>query len=143
MKIIKNVVASIAIVGVLSASGIAYASSIKTPAEIVSDLTGKSVESLYSQRVEGKTYGQIANDSGTFEEFKKEMLEQKKIILNERVQDGSLTQVEADEIYKNIQENQENCDGTGSAAIGQTFNSNFRMGNGMGNGIGRGGRLNN
>lgn len=136
MKIMKNVIASFAVLGILGASGMAYAASnAKTPAQILSDLTGKSVESLATESESGKTYGQIANESEDLKEFQAEMLQQKKIILDKKVKDNELTQAQADEIYKNIQENQENCDGTSNAAIGQNSGAGFGTGRGMGNGL--------
>jgi hypothetical protein len=80
----------------------------------------------------------MAKDAGKLEEFKAQMLEQKKAILDQRVKDGKLTQEQADEIYNAIKNNQANCDGTGSAAIGRKYGAGFGLGSGMGNGQGAG-----
>jgi len=138
MKNLKKIIAAVTVVGMLGASGAAYAATVKTPAEIASELTGKTVEDLYKERASGKTYGTIAKDAGKLEEFKAQMLEQKKAILDQRVKDGKLTQEQADEIYNAIENNQANCDGTGSAAIGRKYGAGFGLGSGMGNGQGAG-----
>jgi len=138
MKNLKKIIAAVTVVGILGATGAAYAATVKTPAEIASELTGKTVEDLYKERASGKTYGTIAKDAGKLEEFKAQMLEQKKAILDQRVKDGKLTQEQADEIYNAIKNNQTNCDGTGSAAIGRKYGAGFGQGSGMGNGLGAG-----
>lgn len=147
MKGLKKWAAALTVVAVLGAGGAAYAATAMTPAEIAANLTGKSVAELQQQRQAGQTYGAIANEAGKLDEFKTQMLEQKKAILDERVAEGKLTQEQADTIYKNIQENQANCDGTGNGArMGQKMGAGFgqgqgngmRMGNGAGNGQGLG-----
>lgn len=124
---LKKLLAVVTVVGVLGATGIAYAADISSPAAIVSGLTGKSVESVTEERADGKTYGTIAAESDKLDEFKAEMLKQKKAILDQRVSDGTLTQAEADEIYNNMKERMALCDGTGTGA-----------GCGMGAGLGQG-----
>jgi len=138
MTNLKKIVAGLTVVGMLGAAGIVYAATAKTPAEIVSGLTGKTLDELYEERAAGKTYGTIAGDAGKLDEFKAQMLEQKKTVLDQRVKDGKLTQEQADEIYDFIQNNQALCDGTGSAAVGKTYGAGFGRGNGMGTGNGRG-----
>lgn len=138
MKTLKKIVAGATVVGMLGAAGIVYAATAKTPAEIVSGLTGKTLEELYEERAAGNTYGTIAEDAGKLEEFKAQMLEQKKAILDQRVKDGKLTQEQADEIYNFIQNNQASCDGTGSAGIGKKYGAGFGQGSGMGMGRGNG-----
>ncbi len=66
------------------------------------------------------------------------MLEQKKVLLDERVKDGTLTQQQADEIYNRMKNNQANCDGTGNARIGKNSGAGFGQGKGMGRGFGCG-----
>ena len=138
MKSLKKVFATITVISILGAASAAYAATSKTPAEIVSGLTGKSVEDLYKERTAGKTYGTIAKDAGKLEEFKAQILEQKKAVLDQRVKDGTLTQVQADEIYNAIKDNQAVCDGTGSAGIGKKYGAGFGQGSCMGNGQGTG-----
>lgn len=142
MQRLKNWAVALTVAAVLGAGGAAYAATALTPAEITANLTGKSVAELQQQRQTGQTYGEIANEAGKLEEFKTQMMEQKKVILDERVATGKLTQEQADTVYKNMQENQANCDGTGSgnARMGKNALAGFGQGNGprSGNGIGNG-----
>lgn len=118
------------IVGAMSLTAFA-ASAYSTPAEAAAGVTGKTVEEVVTERQDtGKTYGEIADDAGKLEEFKNEMLEIKKDALAQKVADGTITQEKADEITKAIEENAANCDGTGSAGIGQNYGAGFGMGNG-------------
>lgn len=138
MKNLKKLVAVVAVVGILGAAGAAYAAA-KTPADIVSGLTGKSVEDVTKERVAGKPYGTIANDAGKLDEFKTQMLEERKAVLDQRVKDGTLTQKQADEIYNAMKSNQSTCIGNGNAGIGKRNGAGFGGGVcGMGNGQGRG-----
>jgi hypothetical protein len=144
MKNMKKLIAIVTMVGVLGTAGVAFAAG-QTPGDIAADLTSKTVEELYEERAEGKTFGAIAKDAGKLEEFKQQMLEQKKAVLDQSVEDGELTQEEADELYSEIKNNQANCDGSGNAAIGRKYGACFGQGNGMGNGqgAGRGARMRN
>jgi hypothetical protein len=142
MKNFKKLIAAATIVGILGVAGVAgaagasYAAGAKTPADIAAGLTGKTVEEIRSQRAAGTTCGTIAKEAGKLDEFKKEILVQKKAVLEQRVKDGKLTQEQADTIYKAIETNQAACDGTGSARIGQKNGAGF--GQGMGKGAGQG-----
>ena len=111
----------------------------QTPAQITAILAGKTVEQVTAKRATGKTYGTIAKKTGKLDEFKAATLEQKKLILDQRVADGNLTQEQADTIYNRLATNQATCDGTGSAAIGKSMGAGF--GRGMGNGQRNGGWL--
>lgn len=95
---------------------------------VISGLAGSFTISFAA---DPQTPASIAQQNGTFEEFKKERLELKKEILNQRVKDGVLTQTQADDIYKQLEENMATCDGSGSAKIGQKNGLTF--GNGSGN----------
>ena len=119
------------------------ASNYNTPAEAVAGLTGKTVENVIAEKFESdKTYGAIANEAGKLDEFKSEIFEIKKATLVKKVLAGTMTQEQADEIMAALDESMENCDGTGSARIGQKMNAGFGgmngNGNGQGNGQGRG-----
>ncbi len=138
MKMFKKLVLVFTVIAVLGAASAAYAATTKTPAEIAAGLTGKSEETLVQERAAGQTYGAIATDAGKLEEFKTQMLEQKKIILDQRVADGKLTQERADAIYNNMKSNQADCDGTGNAGMGKNAGLGLGQGNGMGNGQGTG-----
>ncbi|KRQ86332.1 hypothetical protein ABG79_01844 [Caloramator mitchellensis] len=135
MKMKKFAIA-IAATTLIGSTAMAYAAT--RPVDIVSKLTGKSVEALYQERQSGKTYGTIAKEAGKLDEFKAEMLKEKKALLDERVKSGVLTQAQADEIYNAIKNNQVTCDGTGTAKIGQKYGVGFGHGMGMGQGRGQG-----
>jgi|LSQX01.1.fsa_nt_gb hypothetical protein len=142
----KILILSLVLLIVLATSITAYAFTVRTPAEIVAELTGKSAEEVAEIRYEsGKTYGQIAYDESddTFEQFKEEILENRKAILNERVEEGVLTQEEADKILEDIEVMQEDCLGTGGGGYGMgrgfgMMGKQFGNGNGFGNGGNRG-----
>lgn len=145
MKGIKNFKKAafvLAAIIVLGSAGAVYAATYKTPADIVAGLTGKTADQVADQRETGKTYGQIANDAGKLDEFKAQMLEQKKAILDQRVKDGTLTQAQADEIYNSIKERQAACDGTGLGMMnGRGLGAGscgMGQGAGLGSGAGRG-----
>lgn len=140
-KGLKKWAAVLTAAAVLGAGGAVYAVTSLTPAEIAANVTGKSVAELQQQRQAGQTYGAIANEAGKLKEFKDQMLEQKKVTLNERVTEGRLTQEQANTIYQNMQEKQANCDGTGNgcqARMGQNCGAEFGKGAGCGNGAGLG-----
>ena len=133
MKKIRILVIALAITAILGTAGIAFAAaSGKTPAEILSSLTGKTVEQLFTERGQGKTFGALAQQYGKLDQFKAQVLGEKKAILDTRVKDGKLTQQQADDAYKAMKDNQADCDGTGSARIGQKNGAGFGMGQGKG-----------
>jgi hypothetical protein len=142
MKNMKKLIAVIAAVGVLGTAGAAYAATAKTPAEIAAALTGKTVAEVTKERAAGETYGTIANDAGKLDEFKAQILEQKKAVLDQRVKDGTLTQQQADDLYNAMKTNQATCNGTGNVQIGRKngmgFGNSAGNGQGMGRGMGRG-----
>lgn len=136
MKAKKRLIALVASIGILGVAGTAYAADIKSPADIAAGLTRKSITEINTDRAAGKTYGTIAKEAGQLDQFKIEMLDQKKAILDQRVKDGILTQQQADIIYKAIETNQATCDGTGSASIGRMNGAGFGRGTMMGQGRG-------
>ncbi|MGD9569176.1 MAG: hypothetical protein AB7V48_12865 [Sedimentibacter sp.] len=135
----KVLIIGLAVVVLAATSLTAFAfTGVSTPAEIVANLTGKSVEEVTEEKFESdKTYGQIAYDEGLWEEFNEEMLNSKKAFLDEKVADGTLTQEEADEIYTNILERQEYCNGNGTGGYGGMMGYGFGNG-GRGQGLGQG-----
>ncbi|TGE39898.1 hypothetical protein E4K67_02625 [Desulfosporosinus fructosivorans] len=140
MKNFKKLIAVATIIGSLGVVGVAgasYATGTTTPAGIAAGLTGKSVEDVTAQRAAGTTYGAIAQEAGKLDEFKAQSLEQKKLVLDQRVADGNLTQAQADDIYNSIKTNQATCDGTGSAGIGKANGVGFGQGIGTGRGSGQ------
>jgi len=130
--------AVILLVGAFSVTAMA-ATGYRTPSEILAGLTGKTTDSVTTERAEsGKTYGTIANEAGVLDQFKSQMLEQKKAILEEKVAAGTITQERADAIIAAMENNQVNCDGTGSG-MGMRSGTRTGSGTGMGFGSGRGG----
>ncbi|MDP4126527.1 MAG: hypothetical protein Q8912_06275 [Bacillota bacterium] len=138
MKNFKKLIAAATIVISLGVTGAVYAASTTSPADIVSNLTGKSAEEITEQRAAGKTYGAIAQESGKLDEFKNQLLEQKKLVLNQRVNDGYLTQAQADQIYNSLKANQATCDGTGTGRTGLGKGTGIGYGHGVGMGVGSG-----
>ena len=141
MKNLKKLIAAATIVGMLGVVGVAgaaVATGATTSAGIVAGLTGKSVDTVTAERAAGKTYGTIAQEAGKLDEFKTENLVQKKAVLDQRVKDGTLTQEQANVIYKSIEANQATCDGTGSAKMGQKNGMGYGQGMGAGQHIGGG-----
>jgi hypothetical protein len=139
MKKFMKVSVVAVVIFVLGTAGTAFAASFKTPAEIVSALTGKTTDAINSERVEGKTYGAIANDAGKLEEFKTQVLKQKKVNLDQRVKDGTLSQERANAIYDAIEKAKSTCDGKGRTCLGAGCGAKIGAGGcGMGNNLGRG-----
>lgn len=135
MKKLKKLGLTISVSAIVLASGIgvALASDVLSPAEKLSELTGTSVEALYEAKGD-KTFGEVASENGVLDEFKENMLQNKKTILDQRVAEGRLTQEEADEIYSKLLENMETCDGSGNREDHERLGIGFGGGNGMGNG---------
>lgn len=138
MKKTTRMIMTATLITALSATGaIAFADTLyKTPAEILSGLTGKSVETVTNEKIStGKTYGTLAKDAGQLDAFKAESLESKKAQLDAQVKAGQMTQAQADTILNALKANQATCDGTGTAKIGQQYNAGFGSeGQGLGNG---------
>lgn len=140
MKITKKILTGCVAVAAIAATSVTAfaASAYSTPAEAVAGITGRTEESIISERQEsGKTYGTIAAEAGKLKEFHAEMLELRKENLSAQVAAGTITQERAGEILKTIEENQAACDGTGSARIGQATGARFGS-SGAGQGLGRG-----
>lgn len=139
MKHFKKLAVVVAILGVLGTAGVAYAATTKTPAEVVSVLTGKTIQDVTKERAAGKTYGTIAKDAGKLDQFKVQMLELRKEVLDQGVKDGTITQERADILYNAMKSNQAACDGTGKAGLGMKKGAGCASGGcGLGNGQGRG-----
>lgn len=137
MKNLKKLIVLVTTLGVLGTAGTVYAATLKTPAEIVSGLTGKTVEEVTEQRAStGETYGTIAEEAGRLDEFQTEMLQQRKAVLDEQVKAGQITQDQANQIYENIKNNQATCNGQGIGGRGYGMRG---AGCGLGQGYGCGG----
>lgn len=144
MKNLKRIfIVGLVVLALAATSLTAFAfTGVSTPAEIMANITGKTVEEVTEQKITSdKTYGEIAYDEGLWEEFNDEMLKSKKAFLDEKVKEGAITQEEADEIYENILERQEYCNGNGSGFGGGMMGYGFGNGGrglGQGRGCGRG-----
>lgn len=125
----KRIVLYTALVLALLFPVAALAASYSSPAELLSSLTGVSVQELIEKHQQDETYGQIAEEYGVLDQYKAGQLEIKKQIIDERVQSGRITQEQGEQIKKAIEERIANCDGSGT-----------RMGNGAGKGMGGMGR---
>ena len=116
------------------------ASAYSTPAEALAGLTGKTVDEVIALRQEsGERYCDIAAEAGKLDEFRAAVLEMKKEIINQRVEEGRLTQERAGELIQRM----ENCDGTGQAKLGQEFGIRYQNNKGTGMGTGNGWRAGN
>jgi len=85
-----------------------------TKQEILSHLTGKTKDQIEEERLQAKTYGEVAKNNQVLEEFKQENLESIKTTLQEKVEKGQITEEQKDRIVNNIEEHHANCDGTGN-----------------------------
>lgn len=133
-KIKKTVLTASLLVGVLAFSGLAYAD-VMTPVQKLSELTGKSVETLYAEKGEG-TFGALASEAGYLEEFQAGMIENKKEVIAKRVEEGRLTQEQADAIIEAMVEHQALCDGTGYQGEKPRYGVGFGQGQAQGQGMG-------
>lgn len=115
----------------------------ETPASIVANLTGRTIEDVINEKMEtGKTYGTIAKENGKLDEFKKECLKIKEKVLKDNVEKGLLSQTEADSILAAIKTNQAICDGDGTGYCrnqgygkGRKWNTGNNTGKGRGYGF--------
>lgn len=110
----------------LSIATTAFAASVyNNPAEIVANLTGRTVDSIIDEKYDtGKSFGTIAKEAGKLDEFKAEILELKKEQLAIRVSEGRLSQQQADKIIASIEERQALCDSNYEYGCG--YGHNYR-----------------
>lgn len=131
----KLITLSIAGAVVLSMGGLAFADSFKNPAQTYADLAEITVEEAYELRGTDKTFGQLAQENDLIDDFRKTNLESKKTILADMVRTEQITQEQADEIIKAMEQN--DCSTPGENRIGQKFGVGFgRYLNGNGHGRG-------
>ncbi len=144
MKNLKSKLIILSAISILSIGSAAtvLAADYPTPADIAASVTGKAVAEVIQERIDtGKTYGAIAAEAGKLEEFKEEMLNTKEEMLREDVENGVISQQEADDTLNTIKERQAICDGTGCGlgyGSGCGFGSGRGAGRGCGAGLGRG-----
>ena len=153
MKIRKiAVLVAVVLVVLVGAVSLSFAATDwKTPAEILSGLTGKSVDEILDGRQSGLSLGEQATAAGQLDAFKEERLAQMRSRLDEAVQEDVLTQEEADTRYQTIVDRQALCTGTGNpdgtaagnglcggAGSGLNREAGSGMGRGRGMGLGKG-----
>ena len=132
-KKVISVIGAVLAIAVISVSVYA-ASAYSTPAEALAGLTGRTASEAAALRQEtGDRYCDIAADEGVLDEFKAAVLEMKKDIISQRVEEGILTQERAGELIRRM----ENCDGTGQAKLGREFGIRYQNSKGTGAGSGR------
>lgn len=137
----KLAVLGAVVLAVGSTSVVAFAASASNPAEIAAAVTGRTLEQVTEEKFQSEiTYGAVAKNYDSLEDFQKAMLENKKAIIEERVANGTMTQEDAEKIIKALEENQLTCDGSGQTRIGQSYGVGFggMMGRGQGAGLGQG-----
>jgi len=96
------------VVFMFAVSVVAFAA--ESPAEVYSDISGKTIEEVYELRGDG-TFGELAEKNGLYEEFKERMLESKKEILDKMVDEGTLTREKADEYIAEMEAHVSSEDG--------------------------------
>jgi len=141
MKKIRNIVAASALTLAMGVTSLTVFAAAKydSPQEALAGITGKTVEEITEERFdEDKTYGEIAAEAGKLDEYKEELFEQKKEIVEERVTEGSLSRENADEILERVEDNQATCFGDGESGSGMMGGFGFMFGNGSGGGRGNG-----
>lgn len=112
----KKLLVVLLTVGLLlvGATGV-IAATLKSPAEIYADLKGITVDEAYQERIEtGKSFGGLAAEAGVLEEYKADMLENRKEVIEQRVKEGLLTPEQAEVMIERMEANQAWCDGTGA-----------------------------
>lgn len=138
----KKIVLYTALVLALLFPVAALAADFVNPAELLSSLTGVSVQELYEKRQQNnETFGQIADEYGVLEQYKAGQIEIKKQIIDERVKSGVITQEQGEQIKKALEDRMAACDGSLGANrgnIGQQFGGGMKFGGGSGRGMGNG-----
>ncbi|PKM55861.1 MAG: hypothetical protein CVV00_02405 [Firmicutes bacterium HGW-Firmicutes-5] len=134
MKKSRKLVVSMSALVLVAATSIGvYAAENMSPAQSLSELTGRSVEELYEAKGD-QTFGVLAQELEVADAFRTDMVANKLAIIEERVAQGTITREAADEMIAVILENQENCDGTGLNQGDLRLGLGFGQGNGMGTG---------
>lgn len=114
---------SIILIGVLAIGfgALSFADAFSNPAETYSNLAGITVAEAYELKGADQTFGDLAKESGFWDDFVAATLAGKIAIVEAKFADGTLTQEEADEIIAQIND----CDGIGESALGKLYNLAF------------------
>lgn len=97
MKNLKRYVAITASLAVITTAGVAFGAGAGTPVEILSEITGTTVEELREERLDaGNPYGVIAEGYGVRDDFRAKMKALKELRVAAMVDSGKITQEQAD-----------------------------------------------
>jgi len=117
---------------VVATMALSFADASFSPASIFGKLIGVTEEEAYQMRLDtGKTFGQLAEEKGVYDEFLTATKEAKIAYVNQLVAEGKLTQAEADQIINNINL----CDGTQQGLNKGIFGRGMMNGTGLGRGM--------
>jgi hypothetical protein len=108
----KALIAVLTAVLLLTGATSVFGLSFRSPAEIYAELTGTTIEEAYEQRKAGSRFGYLAENAGVAEQFRSRMLENRKEAILNKVEEGQLTQKQADDLIAEIEENMANCSGS-------------------------------
>lgn len=102
----KIIAGMLALLLIGSASLTAFAATrYGSPMEALAGLTGKTEDTLYEQmREEDKRLYELAEEAGVLEEFREEMLELRKERMQSFVEEGRITQEQADRMLERMEE---------------------------------------
>jgi hypothetical protein len=118
-KIWIPLLATVAILMIGTSFVISAASAPRNPAEVLADLTGKSVQDIREDRRDGFCFAAQAQEAGVLPEFQNERLAICEERLDSAVADGRMTREDADKILAEMKLRQESFDGTGIGPEGQ------------------------
>lgn len=123
MNLWKKLTGAAGVIAALSLTGMTvFAADVsQTPAEAISELTGKSVEEIMEERNQGTSYGAIANGAGVLDEFKKSVFDSKEAWYQQQVKDGNITKEAAEDAVAALTalaERHADCDGSATCVNG-------------------------
>lgn len=126
MKIKKTIALVIAVIFVSMIGVFAVSASGKSNVDTAAQVTGKTKQEIKVALKSGKTLKTIIEESGKLEEFNTATAESIKSRLDKGVENGKITQAQADTLYAKVQS--EIADGT---ILSQPFGFCNEKGNGM------------
>ncbi len=132
----KTLVVMVVAVMILGTMSVAFADASWGPASIFARLSGDGMteEEAYAIKVErGLTFGELAKSEeyDFYDEFKELALAGKEVMIAQLVEEGKLTEEQAEEILLAF----ENCDGTKTEMLKNSGLFGLKAGNGQGNGL--------
>lgn len=116
MKFPKKIIAATLTLLVLGGGSAAYASAGASSLAVLADAADTSVDTILENREDGETLGSIAAEYGVLAEFQEARLADRIALIQEKVEEGTLTQDEADEIIATMEDHLADCDGTGTGS---------------------------